>query len=50
MLYGAITIGEVWRFCILNRQTKTIIKDINLYRFPQDIKDILGIIMGILVK
>ncbi|MGK7931518.1 MAG: hypothetical protein AB4041_08795 [Microcystaceae cyanobacterium] len=46
-LYGALTIGEVWRFAILQRQEKTIIKDINLYRFPQDIQEILSILLGI---
>ncbi len=49
-IYGAITIGEVWRFAILNRRAKTIIKDINLYRFPQDTKDILAILKGILTQ
>ena len=49
-LYGAITIGEVWRFAILDRQSKTIVKDLNLFRFPQDTKDILAIFMGILAK
>lgn len=48
ILYGAITIGEVWRFSILNRQEKRLIKDINLYRFPQDIAELLAIFFGIL--
>jgi hypothetical protein len=48
ILYGAITIGEVWRFSILKRQAKTIVKDMNLFRFPQDTKDILSIFFGIL--
>ncbi|WP_177428420.1 PD-(D/E)XK nuclease family protein [Candidatus Venteria ishoeyi] len=50
ILYGAITIGEVWRFCILKRQEKIIIKDINLFRFPQDTKEILAVLFGILAK
>lgn len=50
VLYGAITIGEVWRFAVLKRQPKTIIKDINLFRFPQDTKEILAIFMGVLSK
>ncbi|WP_069472095.1 hypothetical protein [Candidatus Marithrix sp. Canyon 246] len=48
ILYGAITIGEVWRFALLKRTSKTLVKDINLFRFPQDTKDILAILMGIL--
>lgn len=47
-LYGAVTIGEVWRFAILKRQEKTIIKDINLFRFPQDTKELLSIFLSIL--
>lgn len=50
ILYGAITIGEVWRFALLKRTTKTLVKDINLFRFPQDTKDILAILMGILTN
>ncbi len=50
LLYGAVTIGEVWRFAALKRQAKIIIKDINLFRFPQDTKDILAILIGILSK
>jgi len=50
ILYGAITIGEVWRFAILKREIKTIVKDINIFRFPQDTKDILAILMGIFSK
>ncbi|MEM9216938.1 MAG: hypothetical protein AAGD25_21635 [Cyanobacteria bacterium P01_F01_bin.150] len=49
-LYGAITIGEVWRFSMLNRHEKKVIKDINLFRFPQDTQDILSIFFGILLK
>lgn len=48
ILYGALTIGEVWRFSLLKRAEKRIIKDLNLFRFPQDIKDILSIFLGIL--
>lgn len=50
LLYGAITIGEVWRFSVLNRNTKTLIKDINLFRFPQDTTEILAVLMGILTN
>lgn len=49
ILYGAITIGEVWRFALLTRSTKTITKDINLFRFPQDTKELLAVLIGILL-
>lgn len=48
VLYGAITIGEVWRFSLLKRDLKVIVKDMNLFRFPQDTKDILSVMIGIL--
>ncbi|HEY9701799.1 MAG TPA: hypothetical protein V6C58_05105 [Allocoleopsis sp.] len=48
IIYGVITIGEVWRFAILNRQEKTIIKDIHTFRFPEDLEEIFSRIKGIL--
>ncbi|MDM8564773.1 hypothetical protein QUF74_03890 [Candidatus Halobeggiatoa sp. HSG11] len=48
ILYGAITIGEVWRFAQLKRLDKTLVKDINLFKFPQDTKELLVILTGIL--
>jgi len=47
-LYGAITIGEVWRFAVLDRKNKKIKKDINLFRFPQDAQDLFAVLLGIL--
>ena len=48
ILYGAITIGEVWRFALLERQTKQLIKDVHTFRFPEDSLDIFSILTGIL--
>jgi hypothetical protein len=47
-LYGAITIGEVWRFAILERTPKTLLKDIHTFRFPEDLTDLFSILKGIL--
>jgi hypothetical protein len=47
-LYGAISIGEVWRFAILEREMKSLVKDIHTYRFPEDLTDIFSIIKGVL--
>lgn len=47
-LYGAITIGEVWRFAILERNPKTLLKDIHTFRFPEDLTDLFSILKGIL--
>jgi hypothetical protein len=48
-IYGSVTLGEIWRFAILDRKKKVITKDINLLRFPQDLEAILGTILGIFV-
>jgi len=49
-LYGAVSIGELWRFGILNREAKNILRDLHTYRVPEDIEDIFSIIIGILKK
>jgi hypothetical protein len=46
--YGAVTVGDSWKFAILQRQEKRIIKDIHSYRIPEDIEDVYSILKGIL--
>ena len=48
LLYGAITIGEVWRFAVLDKATKSLAKDVHTYRFPEDLANIFAILNGIL--
>jgi hypothetical protein len=47
-LYGAVSIGNVWQFGILERQTKQIIQDLNLFRVPTDLDDLLQVQVAIL--
>ena len=47
-LYGAVSIGELWRFGILKRKEKHILRDLHTYRVPEDIEDLFSIIIGIL--
>ena len=47
-LYGAVSIGELWRFGRLHCDTKQIVKDLHTYRVPEDLEDIFSIIAGIL--
>lgn len=44
--YGAVTTGNIWQFAQLNDQH--IIQDLNLYRVPGDLSDLLSILVGIL--
>jgi len=47
-IYGIVSMGEAWRFGILNRQTKVITQDINLFRVPADLDELLQILLAIL--
>ena len=46
--YGAVTVGDIWKFAILQRKEKRIIKDIHSYRIPEDIEEVFAILKGIL--
>lgn len=48
VLYGAVSIGNVWQFGKLRRAEKHITQDLNLYRVPADLHDLLHILLGIL--
>lgn len=48
LLYGAVTIGEVWRFGKLDQARKTITQDIALYSVPGQLEQLLQILVGIL--
>jgi hypothetical protein len=47
-LYGAISIGDVWQFGMIERTSKRIIQDIQLYRVPTDLQDLIQILLAIL--
>ncbi|MGD1936451.1 MAG: hypothetical protein ACFCA4_02685 [Cyanophyceae cyanobacterium] len=50
VLYGAVTMGDIWRFGQLNRDTKEITQDLNLFKIPDDLAPLLKSILGILRK
>lgn len=47
-LYGAVSIGNVWQFGVLERTTKRFAQDLNLFRVPADLSELVRILMGIL--
>lgn len=47
-IYGAVTIGDAWRFGYLDAVNKTITQDIALYRIPDDLAEVMNILVGIL--
>ena len=46
--YGAVTIGDMWRFGKLDRIQQIITQDIKLFRVPDDLDDLAKVIVGIL--
>ncbi|MEO0455634.1 MAG: hypothetical protein AAF152_03500 [Cyanobacteria bacterium P01_A01_bin.114] len=47
-MYGAVTIGDVWQFGRLDRDTQQLTQDLNLFRVPADLKELVGILVGLL--
>jgi hypothetical protein len=46
-LYGAVTMGNLWIFGMLNRQTKRITQDIGGYQVPDDVAALVKTLVGI---
>jgi len=47
-LYGAVTIGDVWVFGILERSTRMVTRDLASYTLLDDVEDLVRILVGIL--
>lgn len=50
ILYGAITVGDIWKFGILDRKKKHIIKNIHTHTIPEDTEEVFSTLMGIINK
>lgn len=48
VFYGAVTIGDVWRFGLLEKTARQIFQDVSLYSIPDDLEDLMRILVGIL--
>ncbi|MBO3461987.1 hypothetical protein G7B40_028565 [Aetokthonos hydrillicola Thurmond2011] len=48
VFYGAVTIGDAWRFGRLEKTKQLIFQDVALYRIPDDLEDLMKILLGIL--
>lgn len=48
LLYGAVSIGKIWQFALLKRQEKQVKQDLNLYRVPNDLEELMKILVAIL--
>ena len=45
--YGAVTIGDAWRFGRLDADKHLLTQDITLYRVPDDLEQLIRILIGI---
>jgi hypothetical protein len=48
--YGAVTIGDVWRFGLLDVEAKRITEDIKLYSLPDDLEALMLVLVGIVER
>ncbi|NET85717.1 MAG: hypothetical protein F6J94_28630 [Moorea sp. SIO1F2] len=48
VLYGAVTLGDIWKFGTLDRKRKHIAKTIQSQTIPRDTEEIFSILIGIL--
>lgn len=49
-LFGAVTIGEVWRFGKLDPQKQVITQDLELFKLPGDLDTLVSALIGIMEK
>jgi hypothetical protein len=48
VLQGAISTGNIWQFGQFDRQARHVTQDLNLYRVPADLEDLLRILVYVL--
>lgn len=48
LLYGAVSTGSIWQFGKLERSAKLVIQDVNLFRVPADVEEVLRVLIAIL--
>ncbi|MDF5711828.1 MAG: hypothetical protein PUP90_30170 [Nostoc sp. S4] len=46
--FGAVTIGDVWRFGMLNVKAQQITEDITIYSLPDDLEALVRVLVGII--
>jgi hypothetical protein len=48
ILYGAVTTGNDWRFGMFDRSSRQITQDLKLYRVPEELTQLVSILIGLL--
>ncbi len=47
-IYGAVTTGDIWKFGYLDRTSRKLYKDTNIYAVPSNLELLLTILIGII--
>jgi hypothetical protein len=47
-IYGAVTTGDIWKFGYLDRTSRKLYKDTNIYAIPSNLESLLSILIGII--
>lgn len=50
LIQGAISTGNIWQFGQFDRQSRVITQDLDLYRVPADVEEVLRILIYQLTK
>jgi hypothetical protein len=48
LLYGAVSVGKVWQFAILDRATQCVIQDVNFFSIPKETTELVRVLVAIL--
>lgn len=48
ILYGAVTTGNDWRFGMFNRSTRCVTQDLKLYRVPEELGQLVSILVWLI--
>ncbi len=49
-LYGAVSVGELWKLGFLDREEKRVTEDLNTYSVPTDFVEVVQILVGVLTE
>ncbi|MBM3223604.1 MAG: hypothetical protein FJZ47_07370 [Candidatus Tectomicrobia bacterium] len=50
VLPGAVSTGDIWQFGLLQREAKLVIQDVQLYRVPADVEQVLRVLVATLTE
>lgn len=49
-LYGAISVGDMWKLGFLDRKERRIVEDLDAYLVPKDLVEVVEILVGVLTR